>query len=381
MADMATGNLVLPEYMDLIIDEAHHLESAVTGGLSFRTDRRAVDTILDEVARPRVGMVARAQQRIGAVALPDVSRQVDSIAERMRSNAQIAGSQLDDFFMSLDYFLQGLSQGRSQFAEQIRLTEAIRVQPEYPQIEESWDNLSQAIGALSKDFAKLAEAVADCAASYGIEDEEEMRATLLDSGKGLEAVRTNVDWIILDPQPDMIYWAERYRDTISLHAAPLLVGPLVEEHIFNAKETVVLTSATLRTAGYGGLEPSFDYLRERLYAQHADEFAVGSPFDYRRSTLLYLVSDIPEPNQPGYQRALEQAIIDVAVTLGGRTLVLFTANNHLSQTAQNIEAALSAHNITTLAQNSGTSRQQLLEQFRREDSRSVLLGTRSFWEE
>jgi DNA polymerase-3 subunit epsilon/ATP-dependent DNA helicase DinG len=185
---------------------------------------------------------------------------------------------------------------------------------------------------------------------------------------------------VAQPNAEMIYWAEQYKDNISLHAAPLHVGPLVDKHIFQSKETVVLTSATLRTAGYGGTESTFNYLRERLHAHEADELAVGSPFDYKNSTLLYLVTDIPEPNQPGYQRTLEQAIIDTAVTLGGRTLVLFTANNHLNQTAAAIDSQLARHNITTLAQGSGASRQQLLEQFRREGGRNVLLGTRSFWE-
>ena len=81
---------------------------------------------------------------------------------------------------------------------------------------------------------------------------------------------------------------DRYKDNISLHAAPLHVGPLVDKHIFQSKETVVLTSATLRTAGYGRAESTFDYLRERLHAHDADELAVGSPFDYKNSTLLYL---------------------------------------------------------------------------------------------
>jgi DNA polymerase-3 subunit epsilon/ATP-dependent DNA helicase DinG len=178
----------------------------------------------------------------------------------------------------------------------------------------------------------------------------------------------------------MIYWVEQFKENLSLHAAPLNVGPLVRSHIFETKETVVMTSATLRTASFGSAEPTFDYLRARLNAHETDGLAVGSPFDYRSSTLLYLVTDIPEPNQPGYQRALEQAIVDVAVTLGGKTLVLFTANNHLTQTAQAVEGALAQHKIVTLAQTSGMSRQQLLEQFKREDGRTVLLGTRSFWE-
>jgi DNA polymerase-3 subunit epsilon/ATP-dependent DNA helicase DinG len=36
--------------------------------------------------------------------------------------------------------------------------------------------------------------------------------------------------------------------------------------------------------------------------------------------------------------------------------------------------------LTVLAQLEGSSRQQILTQFRQEDSKAVLLGTRSFWE-
>ena len=70
----------------------------------------------------------------------------------------------------------------------------------------------------------------------------------------------------------------------------------------------------------------------------------------------------------------------MAQALGGRTLVLFTAYGHLTQTARAVEGPLGAAGITVLAQSQGASRQQLLAQFKQEDSQSVLLGTRSFWE-
>ena len=195
------------------------------------------------------------------------------------------------------------------------------------------------------------------------------------------ATPSRIAIIIAEPKNEMIYWVEVWKDRISLHAAPLHIGPLVEEHIFKAKETVILTSATMRTAGPQARgEPTFDYIKERLHGQDANELAVGSPFDYENATLLYLVTDIPEPNQPGYQRYLEEAIIDVAKALGGRTLVLFTAYGHLTQTARAVEGPLGAAGITVLAQSQGASRQQLLAQFKQEDSKSVLLGTRSFWE-
>ena len=380
LADLRSAGLVLPEYADLIIDEAHHLEAAVTDGLSFRADRRSLEAILDEVTRPKAGLVGNTQQRIAAVAGAEVSQTVDAVADRMRVEAQTATMRTEEFFMTLDFFLRSQERERSQFATQIRLTPAVRTQPDYHLIEESWADLSRLYAVIVKGFQKLAQTVADLAHKAGIEGEDELRAALISNGQLLEEARLNLDALVLKPDAAMIYWAEQFKDTVSLHAAPLHVGPLVEQHIFQSKETVVLTSATLRTAGYGRAESTFDYLRDRLHAHDADELAVGSPFDYKNSTLLYLVTDIPEPNQPGYQRMLEAAIVDTATALGGRTLVLFTANNHLSQTASAIESTLTARNITTLAQTQGMSRQQLLEQFRREGSRTVLLGTRSFWE-
>ena len=380
LADMATDGMVLPEYRDLIIDEAHHLEAAVTSGLSFRADRRLLETSLEEASRPRAGLIANAQQRIGGVAPREIVAMVDSLAERLRTDAQAAIYQTQDWFSTLDFFLRSQERERSQFASQLRLTPGVRVQPDYHLIEEGWADLSRVYAVIVKDFQRMAEILIDLSHTVDIEGEDELLAAIISNGQMLEDARQNIDGLISQPKAEMIYWVEQYKDNISLHAAPLHVGPLVDKYIFQSKETVVLTSATLRTAGYGRPESTFAYLRDRLHAHDADELAVGSPFDYKNCTLLYLVTDIPEPNQPGYQRLLESAIVETAVALGGRTLVLFTANNHLSQTAAAIEDRLARHNITTLAQGSSASRQQLLEQFRREGGRSVLLGTRSFWE-
>jgi DNA polymerase-3 subunit epsilon/ATP-dependent DNA helicase DinG len=219
------------------------------------------------------------------------------------------------------------------------------------------------------------------AAAFDLEDGEELRLALASNGRSLEEIRVNLDGILAEPYEGMIYWAEVFKNYISLHAAPLHIGPLVEEHVFGTKETVILTSATLQTADVMSNEgANFEYMRQRLHAFEANELAVGSPFDYKNRTLLYLVTDIPEPNQPGYQRFVEEAIMEIATTLAGRTMVLFTSYGQLSQTAKAIEGVLARAGISVLAQLQGASRQQLLEQFKQPDSRAVLLGTRSFWE-
>ncbi|MCA9979137.1 MAG: hypothetical protein KC413_25420, partial [Anaerolineales bacterium] len=364
-----------------IIDEAHHLETAVTDGLSFRADKRFMEAILDDITAARSGLIADVHNRARSSLPPAMSSTFDQIVNRLRRDAQVAAQELEDFFTTLSFFLQDYTQSRSQFAEQIRLVSAVRAQPNYDEVTISWDNLDKSLRVIVKGFEQLAQALSEVVDGYDFEDGEELLLTVQSNGRSLHETRQNLNSIIADPQNEMIYWVEIWKDRISLHAAPLHIGPLVEEHIFQAKETVILTSATMRTAGPAARgEPTFDYIKERLHGHDANELAVGSPFDYENATLLYLVSDIPEPNQPGYQRYLEEAIIDVARALNGRTLVLFTAYGHLTQTARAVEGPLSAAGITVLAQSQGASRQQLLAQFKQEGSKSILLGTRSFWE-
>ncbi len=381
LSDVANQGHILPFFEDLIIDEAHHMEAAVTNGLSFEADKRFLSTILDEVIKPRAGLIADVQRRAQAALPPEFIDKFDSMANQLRFEAQVAAERLDEFFSSLQYFLDGQIKGSSQFAQQIRLLPGLRKQPDYDEIDMSWDNLNQHLRTIAKGFGRLATAVAELVEAYDIEDGEELGLTLASHGHSLEETRSHLNDIISEPNQEMIYWAEVWKDRVSLHAAPIHIGPLVDQHIFKEKKAVILTSATLRTASADAREAaSFDYIKERLWAVDANELAVGSPFDYKNSTLLYLVTDIPEPNQPGYQRYLEEAIIDVASAIGGRTMVLFTAYGQLNQTVRAIEAPLAQRNISLLIQTNGTSRSQLLDQFQQDESRSVLLGTRSFWE-
>jgi DNA polymerase-3 subunit epsilon/ATP-dependent DNA helicase DinG len=371
----------LPEYADLIADEAHHLESAVTNALSFRADKRFLEGMLDEVNRPRAGLVADLQRRAAAALPADFSTTIDGQANRLREAGQRTSDRLDEFFDFLSMFLDQFTNKRSKYAEHIRFVQAIRTQPNFDDLVMSWDNFNSSLKIITIDLGKLASNLADLWESYDIEDGEDLYLAIVSLTRNLEDARANLDALFVNPEEDTIYWAEVYRERISLHAAPLHVGPLIERHIFDTKETVVMTSATLQTAGPGwDGRPSFDYLKQRLHADHTKELAVGSPFDYKNSTLVYLPTDMPEPKQPGYQRYVEGAIVDVATALGGRTMALFTSYSQLKTTLEAIEAPLGKAGIDILAQTEGASRQQLLAQFKVEDSRSVLLGTRSFWE-
>jgi len=181
--------------------------------------------------------------------------------------------------------------------------------------------------------------------------------------------------ILIEPRTDGIYWISiaRRDQEITLHSAPLHVGPMLQERLFSTKDCVVLTSATLRTGD------SFRFIRERLGLEDADELAVDSPFDFKSAVLLYVPKDIPEPNQPYYQKTVENAIIDVCRAIGGRTLVLFTSNSQLNTTYHAVQRPLEREDIVVFAQGIDGSRRQILDSFRT-TPQSVLMGTRSFWE-
>jgi DNA polymerase-3 subunit epsilon/ATP-dependent DNA helicase DinG len=288
---------------------------------------------------------------------------------------------LYDFFNVLTTFLDDYGpRGGSQYDRRLRLAPAVRRQPAWDQVEIVWDNLSAALKRTSQVLAGLGQLM-ETLEAYDVPDFENLWSELISYRVQLDTIYEQMKLILEQPSGtrqdahNTITWVEAAANTgvVSLHTAPLHVGDLVQRHLFLAKDTVVLTSATLRT------EESFDYMRERLGARDVNETAVGSPFDYEASTLLFLPTDIPEPNNQGYQRAVESTLVALAQATRGRMLVLFTSYSQLKNTANAIRERLADDNIVVFEQGGGVSRAQLLENFKTAD-RSVLFGTRSFWE-
>jgi predicted DnaQ family exonuclease/DinG family helicase len=381
LADVAVQNRALPEYNYLIVDEAHHLEAATTSSLSSEIDHAHLQRLLSEIGKVgpagRVtGLLAEVIGRCQKANVPhDTLERMELFVGKVGVAAERAARQLDGFFDCLEEFVEEQQEGqRSQYAFRQRLTSGLRVQPAWQAVEIAWDDAGVPLAAIVDGLERLAGGLEDLS-DFDIPDGEELQAQVLGVVRRLAEVNSQLSQTITQPSPSFIYWLESSPNDnhLSLHAAPLHIGPLVEEHLFNKKESVVLTSATLRTGG------GFDFLRERLNAWEADELAVDSPFDYETSTLVYLADDIPEPGQKGYQQAVEQGLAALFCATEGRALALFTSYSQLRTTLRAIRAPLAQAGITVQAQGEGVSRAQLLENFRAGERR-VLLGTRSFWE-
>ena len=380
LADVATGNRVLPEYDTLVIDEAHHLENATTSALSFYTSqallRRLLKTLGDEKAGILNWILSLGEGALSPADFAALNQLVQSIISRSFKSE----SRMDEVFRIMQGFLERSQGGNpeSRYTQQMRIIPATRLQPDWDEIEAGWDQARQSIHGLLEDIQKLWETISGILSSKD-SDESQFEAILNDLreiSRELFEMYENIDDLVFQPDPNMIYWIESppQNPAIAIQAAPLHIGNLMEQHIWFDKRSVILTSATLTTGG------SFDYIRNRLQADDAEELALGSPFDYQNAALLYLVEDIPEPSDfKGHQLYINKGLIDLCKETGGRTLVLFTSYSQLQKTAGAITGPLAQEGIIVYEQGSGPSPHTLLKSFRQAEQ-AVLLGTRAFWE-
>jgi len=191
----------------------------------------------------------------------------------------------------------------------------------------------------------------------------------------LSELRRQMNALVSNPEPERIYWAslDARGSVVTLCAAPLHIGGLLQERLFSAKECIVLVGATLSTEG------TFEYLKERLGLEGPEELLLGSPFNYLGSTLVCIPNDIPEPGQEGHQEAVAQLLTEACRASRGRALALFTSHAALRAAYSAICPRLEAEGITLLGQGIDGSPAQLIAAFRGGQA-SVLLGAASLWE-
>jgi ATP-dependent DNA helicase DinG len=376
LSDVATGSKVLPEYSHLIIDEGHHLETATTNALSFKLNQFDLERMMKEVGSSSAGVLGRLLTETQEALRPSDFGLLQQKVSRATDMAFRIEQMNREFYNIVGEFarLQREGQAQSNYSWQMRVLPATRTLPGWDEVEIAWDTTGETFRMLMIALAEIYKGAAELYAE-GHENLEDVMGDISNLARRLTEAETNITGMISKPNPGMVYWIEVQPNgnRLSLNAAPLSVGPLVEKYLWHEKRCVILTSATLTAHG------EFQYLRNTLGADEADEMQLGSPYDYENAALLYIANDIPEPNANGYQQQLDRALLATAKATGGRMLVLFTSYAALKKTAQAITGPLAREDIYVYEQGDGASPNALLESFKATD-RAVLLGTRSFWE-
>jgi ATP-dependent DNA helicase DinG len=183
-------------------------------------------------------------------------------------------------------------------------------------------------------------------------------------------LRFDLQFIVAGDDKHFVYWLERRGRGVFLRASPIDVSGLLQEKLFERVETVVLTSATLASAG------SFNFIKERLgLDEETSDLVAPSNYDYENQAVLYLPPRMPDPRSPQWAAEAARVVEELLNATQGRAFVLSTSNAGMRAL---YEAVAPQVDFPCLIQGSA-SKAGLLEKFR-ETPHAVLFATASFWQ-
>ena len=192
--------------------------------------------------------------------------------------------------------------------------------------------------------------------------------------RGLQQSKILQQWGLATQDEVSISWLELGAKHWVLHQSPISLDEVFSQHWQNNPRSWILTSATLSVNG------DFSHYMRELGLSEAEQVSLPSPFDYAQQAVLYVPEALPEPNQPGFVRAMVEAIWPLLRHNRGRAFVLFTSLRALNEAQSLLRALDTAENLglTWLVQGEAP-RSILLDQFT-QSPHAVLLGSQSFWE-
>lgn len=373
-SDLAYEGSSIPDYDILVIDEAHNFEDAATDQLSWRVEASSLDEILAELGGER-GLLA---QTAAAVSDPSKTEAAGESAALLHSLIPRLREETSRLFGAL--IPDAAPAGRrtsSAFPTDTRVTDQQRAAPAWEEARAGWENFDILMGDAARALAALVEALEpdEDAPPEDAPAASALSADLTSVAVSLSGLRAHIAKFISEPSEDVVYWVTRPPSSadVLINGAPLSVGALLQENLYDEKEAVIMTSATLSVGG------AFDHVTERLGFADARGAALGSPFDFYEAALIYAPPDMPNPNAPDFAERAGEVIADAAIAAGGRSMALFTSHAALRATDSAVRGRLAQHGIQTLAQGVDGPPQRVAARFV-ERPESVLLGAASFWE-
>ncbi|MBL8809758.1 MAG: ATP-dependent DNA helicase [Planctomycetaceae bacterium] len=328
---------ILPDYQTVIFDEAHTVESVAADHLGISVTEGQVDYLLNKLCNEQAN-----RGTLVTHSLKEAQQQV----HRLRNTA-------NQFFSELDYWSATFCKKNG------RLTKPV--------------DLPNELSAQLNHLAHLIAEAANAARSEG--DQVELKS----ASDRCRILSDNLQTWLKQTLPSAVYWVEKSgttRKRLSLMSAPIDVGPILREHLYNATPSVIMASATLATG-----KNDFGFFRSRIGLTEGDEIRLGSPFNYQQQARLILSSNMPDPTVDAKRFEAEccERIKRHLLETEGRAFVLFTSYSMMQAVADRLTGWLASNNLSLYCQGKGLPRSAMLERFR-EDERAVLFGTDSFWQ-
>ena len=328
---------ILPEYDTVIFDEAHTIESVAADHLGLSVTEGQVDYLLNKLYNEQAN-----RGLLITYNLKDAQKQ----ASKIRSIAI-------QFFTDTGEWAERFCKKNGRLMRPIDVT-----------------------NELTPELSRLAIMVGEAAAAATTEaNQVELKA----ASDRCKSLADDVQSWTRQSVENSVYWVERsgtYKQRLSLMSAPVEVGPILREHLYNAIPSVIMTSATLAT----GVK-DFSFFRSRVGLTEGSSIRLGSPFNYETQTRLILSTNMADPSvdPKRFEQQCCERIQRHLLDTQGRAFVLFTSYAMMQFCAERLTGWLAQHNLSLYCQGKGLPRSAMLDRFRT-DERAVLFGTDSFWQ-
>lgn len=328
---------ILPDYDTVIFDEAHTIESVAADHLGISVSEGQVDYLLNRLYND--------QSQRGVLVtydLKDAQKQVTKIHTT-----------------AMQFFAE-TSDWAARFCKPNgRLTRPTDVQND-----------------LGPELSRLAVMISEAA---GNANSEANQVELQSSADRCKVLADNLQSWTRQSIANSVYWVERtgrQQQRLSLMSAPVEVGPILREHLYNNVPSVIMTSATLATGA-----SDFSFFRSRIGLTEGSETRQGSPYYYRQQVRLILSTNMADPatDSRRFEQQCCERIQRHLLETEGRAFVLFTSYSMMQFCAERMTGWLAQHNLSLYCQGKGLPRSAMLDRFRA-DERAVLFGTDSFWQ-
>src|SRR5947209_9577006 len=335
-ADLALRNSeygqVLPDYSAVIFDEAHQIEDVAAEYFGAQVSSYQLEDLVRDFAQLPIASV-------------DVNKELTRTAARVVRFA-------DNFWM-------GFRDGRGDEGRFPILPGTFARKQTNGEIEAT--PLGDAYLGLDGTLDRL-ETTLDAIKDQPLEVENILRR--------IRQVRFDLQFIVAGDDKHFVYWMERRGRGLFLRASPIDVSGLLQDKLFERVETVVMTSATLASAG------NFNFIRERLgLDEQTDDLIAPSNFDYETQAVLYLPKRMPDPRSPQFADAAAGEVINILNATEGRAFVLSTSFAGMNALYERVAGEV---DYPCFLQGTA-SKAGLLEKFR-ETPNAVLFATASFWQ-
>lgn len=340
------GVSLLPDYDVVVFDEAHTVEQVAADHLGLTVSNGQVEYLLNKLHNERTQKGLLSKTATPDKSAYDLSSAALKLVDRIRHQAR-------DMFNDIAELQQTSAAKNGRFRKPLDLQ----------------NDVSPSLKELSSTIIQIGSQI----------EADEQRIEYTSAAERCSGLANSLNTWLQQSLDDAVYWIEtsgQQGQRIKLTSAPVDVGPVLREELFNKVSTVILTSATLAVG-----QQSFDFVRGRLGLTKSNEKKVGSPFDYTKQMKLILPEGMPDPGETpnDYESAVCERIQKYVEQTKGRAFVLFTSYQMLRNCARRLTPWFVSMNYGLYSQGDQMPRSMMLEKFRN-DPAGVLFGADSFWQ-